>query len=76
MILYVYVYFFFREAWLHMVTNKGCANQVLDGVPKSWKPLILFAAGGRNSPAPTNLGGPHESTEVCLQHPLPSGKLT
>jgi hypothetical protein len=62
-----------------MVTNKGFANQVLDGVPKSWKPLImgiisvaayiLFAAGGRNSPN-NQQGGPHESTEVCLQHPL------
>lgn len=75
MILYVYVYILPRT----MVTNKGFANQVLDGVPKSWKPLImgiisvaayiLFAAGGRNSPN-NQQGGPHESTEVCLQHPL------
>ena len=75
MILYVYVYILPRT----MVTNKGCANQVLNGVPKSWKPLImgiisvaayiLFAAGGRNSPN-NQQGGPHESTEVCLQHPL------
>lgn len=74
MILYVYVYILPRT----MVTNKGCANQVLDGVPSPGSPLSweLFPLQPTSSllveetHQTTNLGGPYESTEVCLQHPL------